>query len=283
MSSQYDLHMHSTISDGTLEIDALVSMVREAGVKTMALTDHDSVAGIEQAQRACQQNQINFIPGVEISVTWNGQVIHILGLNIDHKNKILNDGLNKLLEFRERRAEMIASRLARVGITNALEGAKRHAKGRLIGRMHFARFLVEEGICTDLRAVFKRYLTKGNPGHVKGEWSSLEEAVSWITQSGGLACIAHPGRYRLTATRLRALIEEFIAAGGVAMEVVSATHSADEIQKMTMFCEKHQLFASAGSDYHGPENRWIHPGKIAPVPAQLNPVWEHHAWPIAQF
>jgi len=279
MSMKYDLHMHSTVSDGTLSVDDLVSEVAKAGVDCMALTDHDTVDGIEAALQACDDKAIQCIPGVEISITWNGQVIHILGLNINHNNNKLKHGLNKLLEFRKWRAEAIANKLGKAGIPDALAGAARYAKGSLIGRMHFARFLVEQGICADIRSVFKKYLVRGKPGHVTGEWASLEDALSWIRDAGGIAAIAHPARYRLTATRLRALIEDFSEAGGSAYEVVSGSHNDNEIRSMAGYCDKYQLYATAGSDYHGPENQWLHLGRLPTIPEPLVPVWQHPDWP----
>ena len=279
MTIQIDLHTHSTVSDGTLTPYELVNQAIAANVDILALTDHDTTDGWPAACQAAHGQGITLVPGVEISVTWHGQVIHIVGLHIDPQNATLQSGLASLREFRDWRATEIGRRLSKYGIANAYEGAARFAAGSIIGRTHFARFLVEQGICKDVRDVFKRYLVRGKPGHVPGQWASLQDAVAWINGAGGMAVIAHPARYRLTATRLRALIAEFKAAGGVGIEVVSGSHNKDEQLTLARLSQQQALFASIGSDYHGPENAWIHLGKLPDLPEACEAIWQHPRWP----
>jgi len=281
MSSAYDLHSHSTESDGTLSPQALVEHAVSHGVSVLALTDHDSTAGIEQASKAAAEHGITLIPGVEISVTWRRQTVHIVGLNIDINNNQLQNGLGKLREYRDIRARTISERLEKAGIAGALAGARRHATGRLIGRVHFARFLVDSGNAKSVREVFKKFLVRNKPGYVAGQWATLEEAVSWIIRAGGIAVIAHPARYKMTATRLNWLIQDFKQMGGQGLEVLSGSHSANEIQHMTAVALRHELLASAGSDYHGPDNPWIEMGRLRDMPVQLMPVWRSSLWPEA--
>lgn len=275
---QIDLHCHSTVSDGTLSPGQLLAHAAKQGVHTLALTDHDATDGLAAASDAAIQHGIDLIPGLEASVSWNGVTVHIVGLQIDPMYAGLQDGLIKIREYREWRAGEIARRLAKKGINGAFEGASKFANGSIVGRTHFARFLVDQGYCESVRDVFKRYLVRGKPGYVPGEWASLEEAVGWIRSAGGLAVIAHPARYRLTATRLRKLISDFKDCGGVALEVVSGSHSRDEIQNMARHAEQADLYASCGSDYHGPENPWVELGRIPPLPEKCKPVWDHPAW-----
>jgi len=279
MSSVYDLHSHSTESDGTLSPRELVEHAAGQGVSVLALTDHDSTAGIEQASITAAEHGISLIPGVEISVTWQRQTVHIIGLNIDIKNKELQNGLSKLREYRDIRASTISRRLEKSGIEGALAGAKRYASGRLIGRVHFARYLVEIDKAKSVREVFKKFLVRNRPGYVAGQWATLEQAVSWIIRAGGIAVIAHPARYKMTATRLNRLIQDFKQMGGQGLEVLSGSHSVNEIQHMTAVALRHELLASAGSDYHGPENPWIEMGRLREMPVQLMPVWRSSFWP----
>jgi predicted metal-dependent phosphoesterase TrpH len=273
-----DLHSHSTVSDGTLTPAALVAHAQVQNLDVLALTDHDSVDGIQAAQRAAG-DVLQIVPGVEISVTWNGQTVHIVGLHVDPEHPGLLQGLAALREYRVWRAEEIARRLEKKGIHGALEGAQAWAKGSLIGRTHFARFLVEHGYCESVREVFKRYLVKGKPGHVRGQWATLGDAVGWIRAAGGIAVIAHPARYRLTATRLRALIADFKDCGGEGIEVISGSHSRDEVLAIAEHSRRQELLASCGSDYHGPENPWVELGRLATLPDDLIPIWRSPNWP----
>jgi predicted metal-dependent phosphoesterase TrpH len=275
MSLKYDLHSHSTISDGTLTPGALVALAARSGVDVLALTDHDNLSGIAAARVAAEEEDIRLVPGVEISVSWNGYTVHILGLNVDPEGPELLAGLRDLCRYRSWRAEEIGRRLEKKGISGAYAGACELATGALVGRLHFARFLVEQGHAPDIKAVFRKYLVKGKPGYVNGEWASLEDALSWIEQAGGLAVIAHPARYRMTRGKLRQLIGEFKALGGRGLEVVSGSHSKDEYFTMARHASDFGLLASAGSDYHGPENPWINLGQLPALPPGCDPVWNY--------
>lgn len=278
MSAHYDLHAHSTASDGTLSPADLVHRAHQQGVTHLALTDHDDTSGLDEAAQTADALGLTLIPGVEVSVTWEGRVVHIVGLGLDSEHPELKSGLAKLREFRDWRAEEIARRLEKAGIPGALEGARRYASGPIIGRTHFARFLVEAGHAPDVRHVFKRYLVRGKPGHVAGEWADLNAAVGWIRNAGGMAVVAHPARYDLTATKLRRLLGAFVQAGGEGIEVVSGSHSRDDAFRMAEFSRRHGLLASAGSDYHGPENPWIELGRIPALPDGCRPIWESQRW-----
>ena len=276
MNTVYDLHCHSTASDGALSPRDVVLRAQEKGVDVLALTDHDITAGLAEAQNTAQEIGLRLVHGVEISVSWKGVTLHILGLGIDADNEALQRGLSKTREFRSWRGEEIGRRLAKHGIDNALEGAQKYSAGGLISRTHFAHFLVEHGHATDLRKVFKHYLVHGKPGYVPGEWAELKDAVGWIRQAGGQAVIAHPARYRVTATKLRQILAEFKDCGGVGIEVVSSSHNDEDCRTMARYAEQFDLLASRGSDYHGPEHAWVELGKIPPLPETCRPIWD--AW-----
>jgi predicted metal-dependent phosphoesterase TrpH len=275
----YDLHSHSTASDGTLDPVRLVERAHAAGVAVLALTDHDTLDGLAEASQVESRLDISLIPGVEISVTWQAMTIHILGLNVDPRNLTLSDGLQELQKIRDWRAGEISRKLASRGISGALEGAGRLRKGKILSRTHFAHFLVESGYATSVPDVFKRFLVKGKPGYVGNEWVSMERALGWIRQAGGLPVIAHPARYRLTRSKLKRLVGEFREAGGVGLEVVSGSHSRDETLHMAAVCREHRLFASCGSDYHGPEKPWVELGRLRGLPDGCVPIWEAESWP----
>lgn len=279
MPELHDLHTHSTASDGTLAPAELVRRAAAAGVEVLALTDHDTLDGVPEAEVAAEAAGIELVPGVEISVSWQGHTIHVLGLGVDPGTPVLRQGLAELLAFRDWRAEEIGRRLGRAGIDGAFEAARARAQGRIVSRTHFAHFLVEAGHARDLRQVFKRYLVQGRPGHVPGRWAELETAVGWIREAGGVAVIAHPARYRLTATRLRRLIGEFRECGGEGLEVVSGSHSPAEVTHMAAVARREGLLASCGSDYHGPEHPWVELGRLASLPEDCTPVWT--AWAAA--
>ncbi|MCU7959878.1 MAG: PHP domain-containing protein [gamma proteobacterium symbiont of Bathyaustriella thionipta] len=279
MNCYVDLHSHSSASDGSLSPQQLVTQAARAGVKTLALTDHDTLSGLAQAQLAAQQVGMQLVNGVEISVSWNKRTVHIVGLNVDPANEMLQKGLQGLRDFREWRAQEIARRLQKKGIEGALEGASAYATGDLISRTHFARFLVEKAYAKSMRDVFRHYLVVNKPGHVAGDWTTLEECVSWVKAAGGQAVVAHPARYRLTRSKLLRLLREFHEMGGAAMEVVSGSHSRDEIFTMARHAADCSLLASAGSDYHGPENPWVKLGKLPPLPENCTPIW--HDWALA--
>ncbi len=276
-----DLHTHSTASDGTLSPTALVEHAVAAGVETLALTDHDTLAGIAEAQDAAARCGLRLIPGVEVSVTWGGRTVHIVGLGVDTASATLREGLAGLQAYRLWRAEEIGRRLAKAGYDGALEGARRHAAGTLIGRTHFARFLVQRGAASDLRDVFKHFLVAGKPGHVPGEWTTLEQALCWIHAAGGIAVIAHPARYDFTRTKMRRLLGELKECGGRGLEVVSGSHSRDDYFVYARHAREEGLLASAGSDYHGPEKPWIELGRLPPLPDGCTPVWTAPAFASA--
>ncbi|KOR29561.1 phosphoesterase [Achromatium sp. WMS2] len=269
----YDLHTHSTSSDGILTPSELIIRAAASGVKTLALTDHDTLDGIPEATATAKLQGINFIAGVEISVTWSEKTIHIVGLNIDTSLKLLHTELEKLCEFRNWRAEEIARKLASCNIHNALEGAKALSNGHLISRTHFARFLMHSGFANDENEAFKNFLLPSKPGYVQGQWAELEKAISWITQAGGQAVLAHPTRYNISNKKLRTLIREFKAYGGAAMEVTSGRFGGQERIAMANLAVKFDLLASAGSDFHDPKNIATELGKLPLLPANCTPIW----------
>ena len=281
MPTRYDLHTHSTASDGTLAPAELVARASGAGVEVLALTDHDTTEGLAEGGAAADAAGLVLVPGVEISVTWSSRVVHVVGLGIDPADAALQEGLAGLRRFRAWRAEEIGRRLERAGVSGAFEGARALSNGRLISRTHFARFLVAGGHAPDMRRVFRRFLTRGNPGHVPGAWADLEAAVGWIRSAGGQAVIAHPARYPFTRTRLRQLIGEFRECGGEGIEVVSGSHGRDDTFTAARHARDFRLLASAGSDYHGPEHPWLELGRLPPLPDGCRPVW--HDWPLERL
>lgn len=280
MSVSHDLHSHSRASDGTLAPDVLVRAAHAAGVQVLALTDHDTTDGIAVAQRAATACGLRLVAGVEVSVTWQSQTIHVLGLAIDPENARLQTGLAGLRAVRDLRAREIGRRLARAGIGGAWSGAQALAGGAIISRTHFAQYLVEQGHAASVRDVFRHFLVHNRPGYVPGEWAALEDALGWIRAAGGMAVIAHPARYRMSASKLRRLIGEFRECGGQGMEVVSGSHSRDNITAMGALSRREGLLASSGSDYHGPHNCWIRLGELPELPAGCMPVWDSAHWPL---
>jgi len=277
MPATYDLHTHSTASDGTLSPTELVRRARKAGVEVLALTDHDTTEGLAEARVAAGAAGIGLVSGVEISVTWSAMTIHVVGLGFREDDPVLQAGMAALREYRDWRAVEIGRRLEKAGIPGAFEGARAWSNGRLISRTHFARFLVEKGHALTVRDVFKKFLLRNKPGHVSGRWAPLEDAGGWFTGAGGQAVIAHPARYRLTRTKLRRLMGEFRECGGEGIEVVSGSHSKDECFTMARHAADTGLLASAGSDYHGPENPYVDLGRLQPMPHGVRPVWAD--WP----
>lgn len=273
MSLHYDLHSHSTASDGTLSPAELVTRAAQQGVDVLALTDHDVTDGLNEALAAAAPLAITLLPGVEVSVTWQGKTIHIVGLGIDHTHTVLQQGLARMRAFRDWRAGEMARRLERHGVDNAYAGARAYASGAILSRTHFARYLIERGHAGDMGQVFKRYLTQGKPGYVPGEWATLSDALHWINSAGGQAVIAHPARYKLGAARLRQLLGEFKQHGGAAIEVVSGSHSRDDYHAMANYASEFGLLSSCGSDYHGPEQPWLELGRLPPLPKICVPVW----------
>jgi predicted metal-dependent phosphoesterase TrpH len=278
MFSRFDLHAHSTASDGTLSPSELMTRAHAAGVEVMALTDHDTLEGLQEAADTAAGLGLGFVPGVEISVTWEGVTVHIVGLGVDPADRTLQRGLASLREFRDWRAEEIGRRLAKHGVDGAFEGARERSNGRLISRTHFARFLVAEGHAKNVRDVFRHFLVSGKPGFVSGQWAGLGDALGWIRAAGGEAVIAHPARYRVTRSKLRRLIAEFAEHGGRALEVVSGSHSRDDYFTMAHHARDFGLAASAGSDYHGPEHPWIELGRLPELPPGCRAIWQD--WPL---
>ena len=276
MTQVHDLHAHSTASDGTLAPAELMRRAHAAGVQVMALTDHDTLEGVAEAAQQAAELGLAFVPGVEVSVTWGGATVHIVGLGVDPASETLLTGLASLREHRDWRAAEIGRKLDQAGYPGTFERARELSNGRLISRTHFARALVELGHAESVRGVFKHFLVRNKPGHVEGKWASLEDAVGWITAAGGQAVIAHPARYNMTRTKLRKLIAAFIDAGGSCLEVVSGSHSRDDAFTMAAHAKDFGLLASAGSDYHGPENPWIELGRLPELPQSCKPIW--HDW-----
>jgi len=277
--SPVDLHLHSTASDGTLAPAALVAHVAACGVKLMALTDHDTVTGVDAAAAAAPEHGIALVAGVEISAEWRGRTIHVLGLAIDPRNPVLERGLEAQQRVRESRAVRIAEKLDSAGAPGSAALAAIRAQGSLPTRTHFARALVAEGAAKDLRAAFDRWLGRGKPGHVKGEWAELAEATAWIVAAGGKAVIAHPMRYPLSAGARRELCADFAAAGGRGVEVVTGGGSPSDREQAIALAVRCRLEGSVGSDFHDPAMPWNPPGRLAKLPGSVRPVWSDPPFP----
>jgi len=270
-----DLHCHSVVSDGTLSPEALAERAKANGVELWALTDHDEIGGLQRAAQAAKANDLHFLTGAEISVTFAGETVHIVGLGFDADNAEIVQGLRDTRGGRQQRAMEMANGLAKVGITDAYEGALKFVSNpELISRTHFARFLVESGKCSNTSEVFRKYLTEGKPGYVPHRWASLGDAVSWITRANGVAIIAHPGRYKFTANEEYALFTDFKAHGGQAVEVVTGSHSPPEYIKYAETAKEFGLAASRGSDFHSPTESRIDLGALPFLSGELTPVWE---------
>jgi len=271
---RYDLHAHSTYSDGLLAPAALVERAAARGVDVLALTDHDDTGGLAEATAAASACGLTLVAGAELSVSWEVHTVHVVALAIDPANRILDDGLAAIRCGRDARAHRIAESLARAGIAGAYEGARRFVTSdRLISRSHFARFLVEAGHAREVKDVFKRYLAVGKPGYVAHAWASLPDAIAWIHAAGGLAVLAHPGRYKVTATGMRRLLTDFRDAGGDAIEVLSPSHTAAQCAEYATHARTFGFLASAGTDYHGPGESWLDLGDLPDLPAGVVPVW----------
>jgi 3',5'-nucleoside bisphosphate phosphatase len=272
-----DLHSHSTISDGLFTPTELVSYASEKGVHALALTDHDDIAGLKEASIMAKKLNLIFINGVEISVTWRKRTLHIVGLNFDSSNSNLNDGLKGIRSGRDSRAEKMANSLGMAGIFDSLDGAKKFSKRGAIGRIHFAQFLVSQGHAKDIKQVFKKFLTPGKPGYVDPEWASLEDAVSWITDAGGDAVIAHPGRYDMGNKLYPSLLADFKSFGGTGIEVMSGSQDPSQSSYFAGLAKEYDLFASCGSDFHGPGISHRAIGFARDLPKQCKPIWSK--WP----
>lgn len=274
----FDLHCHSTASDGVLSPAMVVQRAAGQGVDFLSLTDHDELSGLAEARAAAEGTGLKLVPGVEVSITWGKATVHIVGLQVNPETVVLREGLAKNRSGRRLRAQRMADEFARIGIPGALEGAYAYALNKeLIGRTHFARFLVDEGVVKDVKTVFKKYLVKGKPGYVSHEWASLVEAVTWIRAAGGQAVIAHPGRYKFGREKLRLLLSEFRDAGGEGIEVVTGSQPPDQVAVFADLAKEYGLMASVGSDFHAPGEGGRElgslMGKPMVLPERCTPIW----------
>ena len=275
----FDLHNHSNRSDGLLTPAALVELAVKGGCDALALTDHDTTQGLNEATEAAARTGLRLIPGVEISVTWRSArtstTLHIVGLNIDAANEGLQAGLQAIRDGRRVRAELISTDFDRIGIKGTLEGAYRHAENpEMIGRTHFARHLAAQGVVRNVGSAFNRFLVHGKPGYVAHEWAELSDAVAWIRGAGGVAVIAHPGRYKINTQEMRQLLTQFKLLGGEAIEVVTGSHTRQHYSEYARLAREFGFLASRGADYHGPGESACAPGKLPPLPPDLQPVWQ---------
>lgn len=270
-----DLHSHSSHSDGQLTPRELAARACAQGVKLFALTDHDELSGLAEARDEAEACGMRFIAGVEISVSWQHETLHIVGLNIDPTHAEIVEGLKGVRGGRHVRAQRIAADLERVGVNGALAGAQRFARNPdLVSRAHFARYMVEQGHVPDVHIAFQRYLTAGKPGYVAHQWATLAQAVRWITAAGGAAVIAHPGRYNLTTRERETLLAEFRDLNGTGVEVVTGSHTKNQYATWARYAQRFGLKASAGSDFHAPGESYLELGKLPDLPYGLVPVWE---------
>lgn len=274
-----DLHCHSNVSDGVLSPAAVAARARAHGVDIWALTDHDEIGGIAEARDAARSLGMRYVTGVEISVSWAAQTVHIVGLQFDETNQDLVRGLAHTRSGRERRAREMAEQLAKAGIPHAFEGALKYVGNPdLISRTHFARYIVERGICQDVGEVFRNYLIEGKPGYVPHRWASLKDAVTWIRGAGGIPVVAHPGRYEFNDLELDIFVAEFKRWGGIGVEVVTGSHTAEEYGRFANVARNYGLLASRGSDFHAPDESNTELGMLPPLPVTVVPVW--HDWRV---
>ena len=270
----YDLHCHSTASDGALKPEALVQLAIKKSINTLALTDHDTTAGLKEAKDAADWVGINLVPGIEISTRWNDKCFHIVGLNINPEHPNLQKGIQGLQKLRFRRAELMAEQLEKYGAgKNIGAWVLKSAGGGMVTRTHFAQYLVRHGYGKNIPDIFKHFLVREKPGFVATRWADLDDIVAWINESGGVAVLAHPMRYKLNARGMRNLLPAFKTAGGKAIEVVCGSNSKQDTLNTAELARAHGLFGSVGSDFHNPENTWITLGKLAPLPKGIEPVW----------
>lgn len=273
-ATRADLHCHSTVSDGVLTPEAVARRAAERGVQLWSLTDHDEVSGQAIARMTAQDLGMHYVSGVEISVTWAGQTLHIVGLGIDENNRELVNGLSQTREGRAMRARQMGDKLEALGMPGAFEGALPLAGNpELISRTHFARYLVQAGFCPDVQTVFNRYLSDEGPAYVPMQWATLSSAVSWIRAAGGQAVIAHPGRYHYTQTQFDAMLDEFKSLGGVGIEVVTGSHTPAQYREYSEVARQHGLLASCGSDFHSPDESKHDLGSLPALPDDLEPIW----------
>jgi 3',5'-nucleoside bisphosphate phosphatase len=274
-----DLHCHSTVSDGVMAPKDVAARARANGVDVWALTDHDEVSGVAEARAAAHELGLRYVSGVEISASWAGHTLHIVGLHIDETDESLIQGLASTRTGRTRRAHDIATELEKAGIPDAYSGALKFVGNPdLISRMHFARYISELGICANPAEVFSKYLTAGKPGYVAHRWASLADAIRWIHGAGGISVMAHPGRYKLSDTEFAALFDEFKGLSGMAIEVTTGSHTVDQYAKYAKVAQEYGFLASRGSDFHGPGESRVDLGNLPPLPVGVKPVW--HDWAL---
>lgn len=270
----FDFHCHSVVSDGLLPPEVVARRAADNGVDCWSLTDHDDLGGLVVAREAAEAAGMAFVTGVEISIEWQGLPIHMLGFGFDAAHPAIVDGLESLRQGRVERARRMAEALAAIEIHGVFEGAMRYAGNpNLISRAHFARYLVEIGVCKDVPTVFQHYLTPGKPGYVDHRWATLADALQWIQAAGGVAVVAHPGRYKLSSGEMRKFLEEFKDLGGRGIEVVSGSHSPDHVLHFARLARHYGFHASRGSDFHGPEESYVDLGRLPQLPEDLKPIW----------
>lgn len=274
-----DLHCHSTASDGALAPAELVARAAGKGVTHLALTDHDTLNGLPEAGKAARDAGIKLVAGIELSCLWKGRTIHVVGLDFDREDPVFIERVERQTDNRRARAAMIAERLHRLGVPDLLERATEKAGGDVPGRPHFAEVLVEAGVVRNAAQAFKRHLGAGKAGDVRAYWPELPEVVRWITEAGGIAVLAHPRKYRLTATKLRELTTEFRKAGGQGIEVSTSGQSSGDLGFLAELCRRNGMWASQGSDFHFPGAAWCELGHIMKMPDGLEPVWHHFREP----
>jgi hypothetical protein len=272
---RYDLHCHSTRSDGLLSPAEVVRRAASRGVDVLALTDHDDMSGLAEAKQAAGEAGIDLVAGTELSVSWEDLTVHVVGLNVDPDDAPLAEGIASIRGGRSGRARRIGDSLAAAGIRGAYDGAMKYVTSEaLVSRTHFARYLVEAGYVRDVKDVFRRYLVPGKPGYVEHVWATLPQAIGWIHGAGGVAVLAHPGRYKVDGTAgMRKLLGEFKDAGGDAIEVLTPSHTAAQVAEFATRARVHGFAASTGSDYHGPGESTLDLGDLPPLPAGVEPVW----------
>jgi predicted metal-dependent phosphoesterase TrpH len=271
---RYDLHVHSYYSDGALAPQALLERAHAAGVDVLALTDHDCLDGVAEATAAGSALGVRVVPGVEISATWEQKTLHVIGLKVRPDDDALMKGLSEHAARRVERAQKIAAKLEKRRIPDAYDGTMRLVRGAIVGRAHFARFLMREGIVPSMGQAFRQYLAQGAVAYVPVQWATLEQTVEWIRGAGGQAVIAHPARYELSNGKLRKLLAAFKECGGSAIEVVGGGQPPHTNVRLAKLAEEFGLLGSVGSDYHGPDQAWLEPGRLAPLPDNCAPVWQ---------
>jgi 3',5'-nucleoside bisphosphate phosphatase len=269
----FDLHCHSNFSDGVLCPEDLVARAKARNVSVLAITDHDTIAGLGIAHKASVIHGLTLIPGIEFSSQWGKGGVHIVGLGINPASQELNAAIAFQEQARYARSEAIGERLARAGFPEALQGARRIAGGGTLGRPHFAQYLVNIGAVANINAAFKKYLGTGKPADVKYQWPLMEQVINWIHCAGGVAVLAHPAKYELTRMKMCALVDAFAAVGGDAVEVISGQQPMALTQDLAKIVNSRSLYASCGSDFHIPDQPWQELGSFGALPDNSKPVW----------